>query len=114
MARGVYDVTVNGTRLADFILAPGITDYRKRIQVQTYDVTALIRPSNAIELRLADGWFRGSSAAYGVVDVYGRQTSVIAQLEVTYEDGTADRICTDDTWAWSNDGPVRFTDLKDG
>ncbi len=113
-ARGVYDVTVNGTKLADFILAPGITDYRKRIQVQTYDVTALIGPSNTIELRLADGWFRGSSAAYGVVDVYGRQTSVMAQLEITYEDGTADRICTDDTWAWSNDGPVRFADLKDG
>ena len=113
-ARGLYDVTVNGTRLADFILAPGITDYRKQLQVQTYDLTALIAESNALVLRLADGWFRGSSAAYGVVDVYGRQTSVIAQLEITYEDGTADRICTDDTWAWSNDGPIRFADLKDG
>ncbi len=31
-ARGVYDVSVNGKRIEDFILAPGMTDYRKRIQ----------------------------------------------------------------------------------
>ena len=42
-ARGVYDVTLNGTRLEDFILAPGMTDYRRRIQYQTYDVTALVQ-----------------------------------------------------------------------
>lgn len=113
-ARGVYDVTINGTHLEKFILAPGITDYRKRIQVQTYDVTALLEDENTLELRLGDGWYRGSTAAYGVVNVYGSQTSVIAQLEVTYEDGHVGTLCTDNTWAWSNDGPIRFADLKDG
>ena len=29
-ARGVYDVTINGRRIEDFILAPGSTDYRRR------------------------------------------------------------------------------------
>lgn len=113
-ARGVYDVSLNGTRLEDFILAPGITDYRKRIQYQTYDITALLAEDNVMELRLADGWYRGSAAAYGVVDVYGRQTSVLAQLELTYEDGTVDIVCTGSSWSWSNDGPIRFADLKDG
>ena len=55
-ARGIYDVTVNGRRIEDFILAPGMTDYRRRIQVQTYDVTGDIKENNTIELRLADGW----------------------------------------------------------
>ncbi|MBQ6316037.1 MAG: family 78 glycoside hydrolase catalytic domain [Oscillospiraceae bacterium] len=113
-ARGVYDVTVNGKRLEDFVLAPGVTDYRKRIQVQTYDVTALLRENNTTELRLGDGWFRGSTAAYGVVNVYGNQTSVLAQLEITYADGRTETIVSDETWAWSNDGPIRFNDLKDG
>ena len=113
-ARGVYDVTVNGARLEDFILAPGVTDVRRRLQVQTYDVTDLLISKNVLELRLADGWFRGSSAAYGVVNVYGTQTSVTAQLEITCEDGTRQVIGTDETWAWSNDGPIRFADLKDG
>ena len=113
-ARGVYDVTLNGGRIEDFILAPGATDYRKRIQVQAYDVTALIQENNTIELRLADGWYRGSVAAYGVTNVFGTQTSVLAQLELTMADGSVQIIGTDETWAWSNDGPIRFADLKDG
>ena len=113
-ARGVYDVTLNGRRLETFILAPGITDYRKRIQVQTYDVTALLSAQNTLELRLGDGWYRGSAAAYGVTNVYGTQTSVLAQLELTYADGRTEIIVTDSSWAWSNDGPICFNDLKDG
>ena len=113
-ARGVYDVTINGRRIEDFILAPGSTDYRKRIQVQTYDVTDYIKDSNTVELRLADGWFRGSLAAYGVTNVFGTQTSVLAQLELTHADGSVDTIITDESWAWSNDGPIRFADLQDG
>ena len=113
-ARGVYDVTINGHRIEDFILAPGATDYRKRIQYQTYDVTSYVQENNTVELRLADGWFRGSVAAYGVTNVFGTQTSVLAQLELTYENGETQVIGTDDAWAWSNDGPIRFADLKDG
>lgn len=113
-ARGLYDVTINGARLEDFILAPGMTDYRKRIQYQTYDVTDLLRRENTLELRLADGWYRGSSAAFGATGVYGWQTSVIAQLEVICADGSRETIVTDESWAWSNDGPIRFADLKDG
>lgn len=113
-ARGLYDVTVNGQRIEDFILAPGMTDYRKRIQYQTYDVTAMLAEQNTVELRLADGWYRGSSAAYGVTNVYGTQTSLIAQLEIQYADGSTERVITDESWAWSNDGPIRFADLKDG
>ena len=113
-ARGIYDVHINGTRIEDFILAPGMTDYRKRIQYQTYDVTDLLQQENTLELRLADGWFRGSCAAYGATCVYGTQTSVMAQLEITYTDGTVQTLCTDDSWDWSNDGSIRFADLKDG
>lgn len=113
-ARGVYDVMVNGTRIEEFILAPGMTDYRKRIQYQTYDVTELLAEKNCMELRLADGWYRGSVAAYGVTGVYGSQTSVLAQLEVSFTDGTSLVVGTDDSFAWSNDGALLFADLKDG
>ena len=110
-AKGTYDVFLNGVRIEDCILAPGITDYRKRIQYQTYDVSALLRKGgNVLELRLADGWYRGSSAAYGVTNVYGTETSLIAQLEI----GGKTVCVSDESFAWSNDGPLRFADLKDG
>ena len=113
-ARGLYDVTINGKRIEDFILAPGITDYRKRIQYQVYDVTEYLKQDNELELRLADGWYRGTSAVYGVRNVYGDQTSVYAQLEVSYDDGHSECICTDSSFEWSNDGPLREADLRDG
>lgn len=31
-----------------------------------------------------------------------------------YADGTTERIVTNETFRWSNEGPVRYTDLKDG
>jgi alpha-L-rhamnosidase len=113
-ARGVYDAHLNGRRVGAFELAPGSTDYRTRIQYQTYDVTELIASENELDVRLSDGWFRGSLAAYGQTNVFGRQTSILAQLEITYAGGRRETIGTDGTWSWSSDGPVRFADLKDG
>lgn len=115
-ALGLYDLTIGENRIEDFILAPGITDYRKRVQYQTYDVTSYFTEIGEydIKLRLADGWYRGSSAAYGVTNVYGSTTAVITQLELTFEDGTKEIVCTDSDWKWSNDGPLTFADLKDG
>ena len=115
-ALGLYDITIGESRIEDFILAPGITDYRKRVQYQIYDVTSYFTEMGQydIKLRLADGWYRGSSAAYGVTNVYGTSTAIIAQIELTYEDGTKEIVVTDTDWQWSNDGPLRFADLKDG
>ena len=90
-------------------------DCRKRVQYQTYDVTELIKSGkNIITVQLADGWDRGSCGAWGLVNRYGTETKFIAQLELTYTDGTVKTILTDESWDWSNDGPIRFADNKDG
>lgn len=47
-------------------LAPGITNYKKRIQYQTYDVTKLLEEKNTVTAELADGWYRGSCGAWGL------------------------------------------------
>ena len=96
-------------------MAPGITDYRKRVQYQIYDVTELlIEGNNELTIQLADGWYRGSCGAWGIRNQYGTQTKLLAQLELIYDDGTVQTIVTDDSWQWSNDGPIRFADNKDG
>ena len=53
-------------KVRNFVLSPGITDYRRRVQYQTYDVTDLVKNGeNVIEVELADGWYRGSCGAWG-------------------------------------------------
>ena len=114
-ACGLYEAVLNGKKTGDMILAPGITDYKKRIQYQTYDVTELIHDGeNEITVQLADGWYRGSCGAWGLKNQYGTQTKLLVQLEITENDGSITRICSDDSWDWSNDGPIRFADNKDG
>ena len=114
-ACGVYEARINGIRAGNFILAPGSTDYHKRIQYQAYDVTELIQTGeNVFTAELADGWYRGSSGAKGRTCTYGTVTRLIAQLEITGTDGRTQVIGTDGSWQWSNDGPILFADNEDG
>ena len=113
-ACGLYEARLDGEKIGNFCLAPGHTDYRKRVQYQTYDVTALLHGNHALTVQLADGWYRGSCGAWGLRNQYGSQTKLLAQLEITYRDGRQELVVTDESWDWSNDGPIRFADNKDG
>ncbi len=114
-ACGLYEARLNGGRAGSFVLAPGITDYRRRVQYQTYDVTELVQDGeNVMTVRLADGWYRGSTGAWGLHNQYGSETKLLAQLELTHADGSVQTVCTDESWDWSNDGSIRFADNKDG
>ena len=114
-ACGLYEAKLNGKRAGDFVLAPGHTDSRKRIQLQTIDVTELIRGgSNELTVQLADGWYRGSTGAWGLRNQYGTKTKLYVQLELTDRDGRTQEICSDESWDWSCYGPIRFADNKDG
>ncbi|MGN1042523.1 MAG: family 78 glycoside hydrolase catalytic domain, partial [Christensenellales bacterium] len=114
-ACGLYEAKINGNKVGNFCLAPGHTDYRKRVQLQTYDVTELIKDgNNDITVELADGWYRGSCGAWGLKNQYGSQTKFIAQLELVRTDGKTTFVCTDESWTWSNDGAIRFADNQDG
>ena len=114
-ACGLYEAKLDGQKIGNFCLAPGHTDYRKRIQYQTYDVTEMLTAgSHALTVQLADGWYRGGCGAWGIRNQYGTETKLLAQLEISYADGKRDLIVTDESWDWSNDGPIRFADNKDG
>ncbi|MGW3957399.1 family 78 glycoside hydrolase catalytic domain [Streptomyces sp. NPDC004752] len=102
-AHGVYEATVNGHRVGNEILAPGWTSYRNRLQYQTYDVAQLLQQGeNTLEVLLGNGWYRGGpnapSRVPGGKPVYGDRLALLAQLEVTYSDGSVELIGTDDSW----------------
>ena len=114
-ACGLYEAQLNGKKVGSFFMAPGYTDYRKRVQYQTYDVTDMLSAGEqSLCVDLADGWYRGSCGAFGLKNQYGTETKLLAQLEIEYADGKRERVVSDGSWDWSNDGPVRFADNKDG
>lgn len=114
-ACGLYEARLGGRRVGSFVMAPGYTDYTKRIQYQTYDVKDMLHEGeNELTVQLADGWYRGSCGAWGLKNQYGTETKVLLQLEVTFADGSRQVMGTDPSWAWSDDGPIRQADNKDG
>lgn len=112
-AQGLYELSVNGKKAGDQFLSPGWTDYHKRIQHQTYDVTDLIKDGpNVIGAALADGWHRGK-VGLGWSRVYGDTLGLIAKIKLTYADGSTEWFGTGRDWR-AADGPFVRADLQDG
>lgn len=113
-ALGVYEMSLNGQRVGKDVLAPGWTDYRKRVRYQVYDVTGqLTQGENVFGALVGPGWFSGRAGLFHARAFYGNSPALLAQLEITYDDGTVDRIVTDGSWQ-RHDGPILFSDMMDG
>lgn len=115
-ARGVYELYLNGRKVGEDVLAPGWTDYDKRIQYQTYDVSGmLVDEQNALGGILGDGWYAGfvgmDPKRRGAH--YGTHPQLLLQLNVEYEDGDRESIVSDESWM-SSLGPIEFSDLLMG
>ena len=96
-ALGVYEAYLNGEQIGDHVLAPGWTSYDHRLRYQTFDVTHLLHPGpNVLGAILGDGWFRGRLGFDGGQrNLYGDRSALLAQLEVTFADGSTACVLTD-------------------
>jgi alpha-L-rhamnosidase len=115
-ALGLYEARLNGTRVGDAVLAPGWTDYAKRVAYQTYDVTGLLRQGeNVIGTLLADGWYCGFVGfdAKRAGAHYGNAPELLAQVVITFADGTGQWVVTDRGWR-GRFAAIRHADLLMG
>lgn len=110
-ARGVYEAQINGKRVGDYVLAPGYTDYDKRLQVQVYDVTDMLGKENDLDIIVGNGWHYGHIAEGEYGHKFSR--SVIAELTIEFSDGAVLNIPTDSSWKYSKTG-ILFSDYYDG
>ncbi|MEH3158105.1 MAG: family 78 glycoside hydrolase catalytic domain [Sphingomonas taxi] len=115
-ALGHGDVTVNGTPVDTAVMNPGWTDYRHTVLYTSHDVTALLRRGgNAIGVMLGNGMYnveRVPGRYVKFVDSFGRP-KLIAQLDVTLEDGRTLRIVSDGEWQ-VREGPIRYSSAFGG
>ncbi len=113
-SHGLYQAEINGKRVGDQQFTPGWTSYDTRLQYQTYDVTSLLnKGENAIGIVLGDGWYRGNLGWGDNRNNWGDKLSAIAQVVITYEDGTSEVLGTDSSWKASK-GPIVSSDIYNG
>lgn len=112
-ALGVYEAKLNGERVGDFILAPGWTSYLNRLQVQSYDVTNLLKTENSLEVTVGQGWRAIANKRDGSDFLGYRDTALIAELTLVYADGRTESIVTDSSWT-ARESKLRYTNIYDG
>lgn len=97
---GLYEVAIDGQKIGDEYLTPGVTAYDQWVQIQTYDVTsALTKGDHELTVSVADGWYKGNYGFDGGKDkIYGDRHMIIGELHEIAADGTDTQIVTDDSW----------------
>jgi alpha-L-rhamnosidase len=113
-ALGAYQAFLNGKSVApDTLLAPGWTDFHKRVLYQTYDVTSLLgQGTNAMGVMLGAGWYSSPMTWAGFRYTPGPNL-LRAQLDLTLEDGSHQTIVTDPSWLTSA-APITFSEIYGG
>ncbi len=116
-ALGLYEVHLNGRRVGDHLLAPEWTNYHRRVQYDSLDVTAQLKPgANVLGAVIGNGWYCGGWQQWesALRAIYGSEPYLLAQLEVEYADGSKRTIATDASWQATTSGPLRFAGIYEG
>lgn len=110
-ALGIYQPYLNGVRVTDAVLLPGWTSYRKRVQIQGFDVTDALQGENTLEVMLGQGWCGGMGWTREFR--YCDRPAIISCLEIEYADGFNETIVSDRDWQVAQSG-VLFSEIYDG
>lgn len=113
---GHYEVFVNGEKPDDRVLDPGWTTYDKSCLYSTYDLTGqLLQGENVLGVLLGDGMYNvpGKKGRYTYFPRSYGFPKLLAQLQLTYADGSCERIVTDTSWRMA-DSPITYSNLYGG
>ena len=97
-ALGVYTVFVNEEEISDDFMAPGWTEYAKRVEFFKYDITQNIKKgTNLLSFIVADGWFASNLSDVGKNNFGEYPLKLWYKLTIKYVDGTSSKYCSDGT-----------------
>jgi alpha-L-rhamnosidase len=116
-ALGLYEASIDGSRVGDRLLAPGWQSYNHRHVYDTYDVTAMLAPGerSALGAVVGEGWYAGRLGwGGGTRNIYGDTLGLLGVLVMTREDGSTIRIPTDASWQSLAKGPITSSEIYHG
>ncbi|MBN2290899.1 MAG: family 78 glycoside hydrolase catalytic domain [Pirellulales bacterium] len=94
---GIHELFINGRRIGDHMFDPVESDFSRRVYYVTHDVgNQLIQGKNALCVSLGRGWYMQK-----VNGVTLKKQALLAELHVTYKDGSTGKFVTDRSWLTS-------------
>ena len=115
-ALGLYELYLNGQRIGEDVMAPGWTDYHRRVEYQVHDVTDLLQSGeNVLGAILDEGWYSGRIGhnQRRAGNHYGGRPALLCQLHLEYADGRVEHIVSDEHWQ-TRQGPICYSDFLMG
>ncbi|MBR1588945.1 MAG: family 78 glycoside hydrolase catalytic domain [Kiritimatiellae bacterium] len=113
---GFYEASLNGRKIGDKVLDPSPTCYDRRVLYSTYDLGGRVKAgANTLKVLVGHGWYDVRSIATWNFDVapWRDFPRMIAQLELTYADGTRETIVSDGSWR-QVESPVGYDCIREG
>lgn len=112
---GLSELYLNGRKVGDQVLSPGLTEYPKRVFYVTFDVTKqLRRGANALGVVLGNGRFYAArSKVYSGMPSYGFP-KLLLHLRLEHTDGSVREVVSDETWRLTVNGPILANNEYDG
>ena len=98
---GLFEAYVNGEKLGEEYLLPGVTNYETRIQVITFRAEKLKEGENELSFLLGKGWYMGVFGLENQANNYGSRMAVIGELHLDYADGSHECVPTDGAFTWA-------------
>ena len=112
---GLFELYLNGRKVSDHVLSPGLTDYDKRVLYVTFDVTPqLQKGGNAVGVILGNGRFYALRASVPTAMRTFGYPKLLLQMDIEYDDGSVARIVSDKSWNLTTSGPIRANNEYDG
>jgi hypothetical protein len=111
---GQYELTLNGSKVSDDLLAPGWSKYDKTCLYDTHDIASQLREGqNVAGLFLGNGMYNVHPGRYTKFTGSFGPLKAIAQLRLEYADGSVEIIGTDGQWRVAP-GPITFSSIYGG
>lgn len=119
MSAAAYaQVTINGEKAFNARLEPGYTAYDKRNLFNAHDVKDLLNSgTNCIGAVLGNGFYNEIQPVatwYFEQAAWRGRARMIAELHITYEDGTKEIVATDNSWKATDNGPYITNNIYAG
>jgi len=112
---GLSELYLNGRKVGDHVLSPGLTDYTKRVFYVTFDVTKQLKKGvNAVGVLLGNGRFYAPRAGAPASTANYGFPKLLFQMRIEYEGGTSAEVVSDASWKLTTEGPIRANNEYDG
>ncbi len=113
---GLFEAKINGCLPDNTVLNPAHTQYTQTVAYRDFDITSfIVNGNNEITAELGNYFFNETTNVWDWDKAPWRSApKLIADLIITYADGTKQNIVTDESWLVTHDGIVTANSIYYG